>query len=191
MKPIYNKEEKEDTTIRTRRVTFVETAHTPPPTIPGMVSLGKSGGKTAKKNGASSTKAEGRTGENPQKKAQAHKPQTQARADDPAKAKKQPKAENPRKDEKKSSGKKSVKTENPAKAEKKPKVQNPPKGGDTAKNGKSAQSKKPQRGESAPKGENPAQAPAEAKKKAGKNPGRRSRIPRDPQYGNRQRSLAR
>lgn len=45
MKPIYNKEEKEDTTIRTRRVTFVETAHTPPPTIPGMVSLGKSGGK--------------------------------------------------------------------------------------------------------------------------------------------------
>ena len=70
MKPIYNKEEKEDTTIRTRRVTFVETAHTPPPTIPGMVPLGKSGGKTAKKNGASSTKAEGRTGENPQKKAQ-------------------------------------------------------------------------------------------------------------------------
>lgn len=168
MKPIHNKEEKEDTTIRTRRVTFVETAHTPPPTIPGMVSLGKSGGKTAKKNGASSTKAEGRTGENPQKKAQAHKPQTQARADDPAKAKKQPKAENPRKDEKKSTGKKSVKTENPAKAEKKPKVQNPPKGGDTAKNGKSAQSKKPQWGESAPKGENPAQAPAEAKKKAGK-----------------------
>lgn len=47
MKPTYNKEEKEDTSIRTRKATFVETAYTPPPTIPGMVSLG--GSKAKKK----------------------------------------------------------------------------------------------------------------------------------------------
>ncbi len=106
MKPTYNKEEKEDTTIRTRRVTFMETAHTPPPTIPGMVSLGKSGGKTkaAKRSGEESAKPE------TPNRTKAQKQSGQGRADNPSKAEKTAKAEeqaNPTKT------KRSARAENP------------------------------------------------------------------------------
>lgn len=114
MKPIYNKEEKEDPTIRTRRVMFVETAQTPPPTIPGMVSLGKASRKTEKKNGAPSTKSETEAAE--EKKAQKDRQPKQAKA----------KGQNP------------AKGENSARAKKRTIKQTTANGGDGAKRMKHA-----------------------------------------------------
>lgn len=54
---MYNKDENNDTSIRTRKVSFVDMdpVHAPPPTIPGMVSLGKA---DQKKNAGSAKKTD-------------------------------------------------------------------------------------------------------------------------------------
>ena len=166
MKPIYNKEEKEDTTIRTRRVTFVETAHTPPPTIPGMVSLGKPGKKPSKKGGAPSAKQE--TSPDAQKKAR-----TDNRLEQPNRQEQPSRQEQPNRQEQNkrqeqanrlemSSRKNAAKSDAPAKAEKRSKADAP------AKAEKRSKGQNPRKGEGSAKPEKQLAQGADTPRKGGK-----------------------
>ena len=119
MKPVYNKEEKEDMSIRTRKATFMEPAHTPPPTIPGMVSLGKSGTRADKKARPEQQKNP------PKQENQAKRAENQPKADKRKNKKPQEaaKPENPVAPEKKAKAQRQGKADNAARNEKKAKTQ--------------------------------------------------------------------